>query len=350
MAFRRLAFRRLGLRRMGLRRMGSALVIMSLAGTFSGFSQAQTTNAVDAGSKESARKAMDQGDSLAKAGKYAAALDAYRVADDIMQVPSTGIEVGRMYTQLGKYLEARDVLLRVTRYPVKPGEPEIFTASRREAQRMASEIEGKIATVTVEIGGINVGDTVDVFINELKIPAGSHKVPRSVNPGQVTVRAVASGYVNNQRTVAVAPGGTELVQLLLQRSATPGGGDHEQETTTEDGGVPFWSWIGFGVGAVGLAAGTAFGVMSLNKADELDTEFDCQDNVCPPEAAETKDKAVQLANASNVGFTLAAAGVVVGVVGLVVGSGPNEEAPPAAGAITITPFVGPASLGVVGRF
>jgi hypothetical protein len=45
--------------------------------------------------RERARGLMDQGDVSMAAGDHEAALAAYRAADDIMGVPTTGLEVGK---------------------------------------------------------------------------------------------------------------------------------------------------------------------------------------------------------------------------------------------------------------
>jgi hypothetical protein len=59
--------------------------------------------------RERARALMDAGDARFEAKQYAAALEQYRGADEIMQVPTTGIEVGRALERLGRLLEAREV-------------------------------------------------------------------------------------------------------------------------------------------------------------------------------------------------------------------------------------------------
>ena len=64
--------------------------------------------------RERARASMDQGDARFESKDYARALEHYRAADQIMGVPTTGIEVGRTLERMGRLLDAREVLRRVS--------------------------------------------------------------------------------------------------------------------------------------------------------------------------------------------------------------------------------------------
>ena len=84
---------------------------------------------------------------MLKAGDLTGALEAYRGADAIMGVPTTGIEVARTQIRLGRLVEARDTALKVSRYPVKRREPRPFTDARTEALQLASELAARIPSL-----------------------------------------------------------------------------------------------------------------------------------------------------------------------------------------------------------
>src|SRR5260221_9991256 len=98
--------------------------------------------------RERARALMDAGDARFEAKQYPAALEQYRAADEIMSVPTTGIEVGRTLERLGKLLEAREILRRVSEFPQRADEPKPFSTARSRADRLLSDMAPRIPRVT----------------------------------------------------------------------------------------------------------------------------------------------------------------------------------------------------------
>lgn len=92
--------------------------------------------------------------------------------------------------------------------------------------------------------------------------------------------------------------------------------------------------------------GGVAGGLSLSKASVA--KGMCADDECPASAQPKIDSAMLLANVSNVGFGVGLAGVVLGVVGVVV----SRKAPPpaAARAFTVRRIVGAGYAGLRGAF
>ena len=108
-------------------------------------------------------------------------------------------------------------------------------------------------------------------------------------------------------------------------------------------------WIGFGLGGAGLVVGTVTGIVSAVRTSDLKTE--CAQNVCPSSAAGDIDSAMLLANVSNVGLAVGAAGVLLGIVGIVIsGDGSEGEEQTGNAQLHLEPVLGPTTLGIVGRF
>ncbi|MEM6791384.1 MAG: hypothetical protein AAF715_27955, partial [Myxococcota bacterium] len=92
-----------------------------------GFAADEAPSEID---RDAARTSVQQGDERAEGGDFRGALEAYRRADDIMGVPTTAIEVGRMHEELGELVAARAAYLRAAKYPTRAGEPRPVTPAR----------------------------------------------------------------------------------------------------------------------------------------------------------------------------------------------------------------------------
>jgi xanthosine utilization system XapX-like protein len=103
---------------------------------------------------------------------------------------------------------------------------------------------------------------------------------------------------------------------------------------------------GFGVGGLGVLVGAVTGAVTLANASSI--RQSCKNNQCNSDQQGAIDGANTLANASNVAFGIGAAGVVVGVVGLLLR--PPAPAPAVKTGIQLTPLLGPGSVGILGRF
>src|SRR3954462_8596314 len=156
--------------------------------------------------RERARTLMDLGDARFEAKAYAAALEQYRAADQLMGVPTTGIEVGRTLERLGRLLEAREVLRLVSEFPQRADEPRPFSSARQRADRLLGDIAPRIPRVTLEVSGLPDGVNAEVTWD------GQHIDPARIggyieaNPGVHHAVGVAAGYPDAKRDVKLAEG------------------------------------------------------------------------------------------------------------------------------------------------
>jgi hypothetical protein len=231
--------------------------------------------------KETARTLMDEGDDRMEARDPAAALTAYQRADAIMHLPMTGVAVARAQEALGHLREARDAALAVAGTPAQPGEAPAYARARAEAQAIADRVAQRIPPPQ-------------------GVPAGTALPP----PPPLAPVAVPA-----------APAGPRATPLVV---------------------------VGFGVGGAGLVVGAVTGALSLSKTSQLGAMCGANKQQCP---AGSLSAPRTLANVSNVGFGVGAAGVVAGVVGLVLSRGGDPARPAAA----LRPLVGPGWLGVGGE-
>lgn len=302
--------------------------------------------------RETARSLMDDGDAKRDKGDVKAALKSYEAADAIMHVPTTGLEVARTQAQLGLLLEARETLGRVLRTPPRPGEPAPFTAARRTAESLSSELGGRIPSVTLVVTGGEPGRTSIVLFDGEVVPPAAVQAPRKVNPGHHVVIA-RSGALEKRQEIDVAERDAKTVSLDLRPvMAAPKATTEEPKPSPSEGSAlpKVLVYGGFGIGAVGIGIGTVTGLMSISKTS--DVKKDCVNDVCPPARQGDLDSAKSLGTVSTIAFLAGGVGVGVGIIGLVL-QAKQPAAEPTAGTsskLKIRPNIGPTWAGLSGSF
>jgi hypothetical protein len=296
--------------------------------------------------RDAARKLMDEGRAKERAGDKDGALEAYLAADRIMGVPTTGLSVAQAALALDKLVEARDVLLRVSRHPTSLAEPLPFARARLEAKEMAARLDRRIPSLALLVTGVASGVPVMVTVDGVGVPPEALQFPRAVNPGKRVVAASATGYRTARKTVIVAEGEQATVSLAME----PGQDEPEQGGLTLEGTSPL-VWVGLGVTVVGLGVGIATGVLALSRSSDLESA--CPDYGCPPSRQSDIDSMTTLSHISTVSFVVAGAGAVLGVVALSAlsdwsGAPPAGEPSPAAPTVSLA--AGPGALLLRGRF
>ncbi|MCC6521286.1 MAG: PEGA domain-containing protein, partial [Polyangiaceae bacterium] len=227
-----------------------------LCGVLAPPAHAKDPSAVSAADKETARRLLDAGDALAADGQMAAALEKYRGADALVDVPTTALPVGRACEALGQLVEARDAYLRAARFVAAEPNP-AFDAARREASERAAALGGRIATLELTIRGAG-GAAVTVTLDGAPVAVDAVR-ERSVNPGSHEVRVAAPGYREARAEVALAEGETKRLTLDLEADplAPADGGAGASGST-----FPAWTTAGFALSGAALAVGIGTGVGS----------------------------------------------------------------------------------------
>jgi hypothetical protein len=268
--------------------------------------------------RERARALMDLGDARFEAKNYASALEQYRAADEIMNVPTTGIEVGRTLERLGRLLEAREVLRRVSEFPQRADEPRPFASARQRADRLLGDIAPRIPRVTLQVTGLPEGTTPTISWDGERIDDARIGGYLEANPGEHHVVGTAPGFPEVKRDVRLAEG--QALQVVLAFGNAPAAGpvsvaaperSHAPLPAVAKASKPVLLWASLGVAAAGMAVGSATGVYSLSRTKGAKQH--CDGNTCTPEARRDIDGAKTFANISNVAFG-------VGVVALGVGA------------------------------
>jgi hypothetical protein len=292
--------------------------------------------------KETARSLFEEGDRRYRKGDFKGALEAFEGADELMRVPTTGLERGRTLAQLGRLLEAREVLLRVTRHPEKPGETPVFAKARTEAAELGRAIADRIPSLRIQVTGLAEGTGFVLKVDGADVPEKVVRFPRKVDPGEHTVEVNAEGYHQELRTVTVRESDTADVNIAM-RALAPGEAPEPEEPGPL--GIPIMSWVGFGVGAVGLIIGAAAGGVTLANVSDLDERCPDGRDRCPPEVQDDLDDAETISHVSTAGFVIGGLGVAVGVAGLFI-FGPIQVGDSG----TVRPWIGLTSVGMRAQY
>ncbi len=306
--------------------------------------------------RETARSLMDEGDKNYKAGDYGAALNAYKAAYALVAVPTTGIAVANTEAALGHLVEARDTALAVMRYPKEPAESAPFRSARSRADELARALLSRIPSVQVSVAGPPAGVVVHVELDGHALPDDAATLPAKVNPGTHSVVAWAEHYSHEAKEINVVEGTPVAVSLALRpelaipsvTSAPPTLVVADQSTTPPpEKKSHTFAYVGIGLGVVGVAVGSATGIISLSKTSGAKQH--CTGNSCTPDARSDLDAALLWANVSNVAFAVGVVGAAIAVVSTLSG-GSTSQPTPTPRAKGIMPLIGPSGAAISGWF
>jgi hypothetical protein len=309
----------------------------------------------NAADRETARSLMAQAREQREKGDLAGALKNFQAADTIMRVPTTAYEVAKTQVALGLLIEARESLAAALRTAASPSDPAPFAAARKNAEALDDELTRRIPSLLINVTLNEPGAALTILIDDQ--PTGAHLVgvARKLNPGHHVVVARAGGG-HATAAVDLAPGDNKNIELVIARPAPAAAAPAaDAPPASASRGVPVLAWVGFGVGAAGLAVGSITGLLSIGKKGDLETS--CPGGACPRSAESDLDGARSLATISNVSFVVAGIGAVVGVVAILTA---KSEAPASASTAaaartirqtsSIAPYAGLGGAGFRGAF
>ncbi len=244
--------------------------------------------------KETARDYLIAGRKKLEVKDYQGALKPLKAAHAIMNVPTTGLDYARALEGLGQLIEARAVVLAVTRLPARNGEPEAFADARVAAAALADRLATRIASVVVALKGLPPGVEPKITLDGAPVPAATLGLPRKVDPGAHVVSASAPGFTTMQKRVELRDGETLPVELVLFKlddtapaPPAPAPGPRRvvalpppaaSASPEETRRVPAWAWITGGIGVAALGAGAGFAVDYASVRSAVTTA--CPGDVC----------------------------------------------------------------------
>jgi hypothetical protein len=313
--------------------------------------------------RATARELGKEGQDALDKKDYKTAEDRFKRADALFHAPTLLLGYARAEAGLGKVVNASESYNRIVREGVAPGGPAAFVAAVESAKAEVGAVTARIASVTITVTG---PENPKVTLDDIVVPVAALGVRRPVDPGAHVVRASADGYDPGETKFTVADAASANAALTLNKSAlaaaaappptgapadtgaqpaTPPAGD---TGAAPSGGSPLRTvgLVGMGVGAAGLAVGAITGFMAMGKHSDLSDK--CPNGKCSSDVQSDVDSYHSMATISTIGFI--AGGVLAAGGAVLFFTAPKASSAPAQTGGFIAPYVGPGSLGAVGRF
>jgi hypothetical protein len=358
------------------RGLSAALLVLSLS--MGGPALAQSDE-----QRAAARSLATEGATAFNEGRYQDAVDLFGKAESLVHAPPHLLFLARSHAKLGQLVKAREAYMKIVKETLPPNASPAFRNAQDSANEEVRAIEPRIASLTVRIEGGKDAKDLAVLVDGAPINMVLVGVSQPIDPGEHKIEAGATGLRAPAQTVTLtdgerksivltlepAPGAAPLVAVAQAPAATvapeptqapapatsPAPGADQGTTTSADdrSGLRTGSYIAFGVGVVGLAAGTFFTLQSSSKRKDADAKFEecggesgCRTgNPLSEEVADLDDEARSAMTLGIVGFAVGGVGIATGATLLVLSSGGTDERK--AG---VTPYVGFGVAGLKGRF
>lgn len=309
--------------------------------------------AVDAGAQEGntnpdlARSVAVTGREAFNAGDYETALALFRRAYALFPAPTLILYEARSLEKLGRWIEAAEAYTRTAQTRLDAAAPEQFAEAVAAARTEARELRAIIPTLTPEVSGVSGNDpNLRLEINGRAIGAAQLGEPLSLNPGTYKVSASLSAERHAEAEAVL--GKSDRIDVVLDLAA-PQLEAPTPHAPLDSGGselrIPMLAIVAGAVGVAGVGAGITTGAIS--KGEYTEAKRKCVDDLCTRENGGT-----EAANAFRTWRTVSTVAYGVGVTALAAGVvlWLTADDPAEAEQTAITPWIGPNSAGVHGRF
>jgi hypothetical protein len=236
--------------------------------------------------RSAARAAATEGVRAFEAGRYQEALDYCKRAEAIMHAPTHLLLIARASAKLGKLVEAQEAYFRIQRDSLAPDAPPAFLDAQRKANDEQAALAPRVPSLKVELEGGTAQD-VTVTLDGAPLPAALIGIAAPVNPGDHALEAKGAHAAGEPTNVTIAEGAHPTVTLVLKpvaASLQPGAAGEAARSEAppseapDRAGMRIGGWLGLGVGAAGVVAGTLFALK--NRSNRNDANALCNQG-CP---------------------------------------------------------------------
>jgi hypothetical protein len=339
---------------------GGALLSCLACLALAPFARAQTASPEDIAS---ARALGTEGFRLADAGDCASAVPKLEAAEKLYHAPTTLGRLGECQVKLGQVVAGAESLNRVVRETLPPNAPAAFVSAQHHAAQLLATAQQRIGKLRIHVEGASI-DTVAVTVDGANVPSALFDDERPTDPGAHEVKAVAPGHKTVTAKVQLPEGGDSTVSLKLEPDATPSVPAPESGPVAAPAAAPPLSpsaapppaphapnpvpaFIALGIGGVGVAVGSVFGILALSTKSSLDSA--CMSKSCPASSQSDIDALSTRATVSNIGFAVGVVGVATGAV-LLITSQSGDARPANARRVRMRPWLGLGTAGLGGTF
>lgn len=257
------------------------------------------------------------GRQLMREGRYAEACPKLEESQSLDPAPGTRLNLADCWERAGRTASAQREFLAVAADAEKRGEKERAAV----AQTRAKQLETKLTRLALMVPAEARIQGLQVFRNSALVVEADWSKPQPVDPGKVVIEARAPGR-RSYRSEFALRGDAATHNLTIPRlvpngapvaaSPPPDGPAPTRADWLQRGGIGL-----AGLGVVGITLGTAFGVRAVKLYHRSQEQGCNDDDVCAPDALETRRSAVDAGNVSTVSFIVGGA-LLAGGAGLYV--------------------------------
>lgn len=340
-----------------------SILVAGLSLTFSNASFAQSDDQTAA-----ARAAAEAGANAFDSGKWEKSINYFERAEALVHSPVHLWYIARASMKVGRLVAAKEKCVKVQREGLPSGASRGVTSAHDGCDDILREVEGRLASLTIEIDGLPEDLDFEVVRNGTKVSSAIVGVPAPIDPGKYALLGKANGYSAEELTVTLAEAERKVVTLRFVRDASAQlrSEPSEQEARSASpppapenrggmrAGPPIGSYFAWVVGAGGIGAGIGMTLHSMSLGNQLDAFCDGSRTDCPQE--KYNDPRAQSLEQDRRTFEILA-GVSYGIGGAAILTGfalwafrpaPSQSAQ--IESFEIHPLIGFDRVGVVGRF
>jgi len=255
------------------------------------------------------------------------ALESFRASLAVVNSPNTRLYVGRCLRDsgdpLGAYVEFGRTATEAREAAATDGRYKL-TADEAVAER--DGVQPELGFVTIRLNGADAATHLRVSGHPVRSPSSSpSSEPWPVMPGAVEVLVERDGVTVARRTVNVARGGRESIQVDVPPPPPASVATGPRES--HDGGrtLRTLSFVAGGVGVAGFATFAIFGAMAKSTYDDLNTR--CGGTHCAGGMSGVSDDISHGSTkqtVANVGLVVGAVGVVTGITLFAIGQSKRQ--------------------------
>ena len=314
----------------------------------------------DPGKVAAARQLGFDGIKDYQAGAFADASDKLERAYALVKAPTIGLWSARALAKLGRLVAAEERYLETTRLPLPTTNRDNHQKAQEDAVQEREALLTRIPSLRVDVSGAPAAE-VELSMDGVAVDSSLIGAARPVDPGKHHLVAKWKGQ-EQAKDLELAESANQSAALAFEPEPTPPRETEPipapisfpyrpvppppSEDRVERRGSNTLAYVAFGVGGVGLVAGTITGVMAMGKKNDLEDSKYCRDGKCGPEAHADVDSLNRLRTFSTIGFVVGAVGVSAGVTLFLTNTKKEASKPSARAALRL----GPGYVGLAGRF
>lgn len=332
-----------------------------------------TAHATTPEEKAGARAAALSGVQAFDDGRYGEAVDYFTRAESIVHAPPHLLYIARAEVELGHFVRAREAYLKIVHEEIDETAPRAFQDAQQQARRELPLLEPRIPAVIVTVTAPE-GAPVELFRDDVKLPAALLGIAIPTDPGSHEFRASAPGYADSSTRVTLSEGQQQTIELRLSKVAVvaPPPMDStkaptaEQESDdvrsgpngTQRSKLKILGYTGLALGVGGISAGTYFLLDAAGTRKKSNALYDA----CPalPDGTrdcsdDDRDEIVQLDKDAKLPNTVGIVALSVGTAVLATGItllvyGYKKDPAAQSSAPQVWPIMGWGSVGMAGTF